>query len=57
MIGEAGVCLQEDDTNSPLSGGVLTPAAAIGTTLADRLRGVGFTATVGEATGTGDERA
>ncbi|AXG07166.1 oxidoreductase [Haloplanus rubicundus] len=55
MLGETGMCLREDDTDSPLSGGVLTPAAAIGTPLADRLRAVGFTATVGEATGMGDE--
>ncbi|QSG10391.1 saccharopine dehydrogenase family protein [Halapricum desulfuricans] len=53
MLGEAGMCLYEDDTDSPLSGGVLTPAAAIGTPLADRLRAVGFTATVSEATGPG----
>ncbi|QSG13341.1 Saccharopine dehydrogenase [Halapricum desulfuricans] len=53
MLGEAGMCLHEDDTDSPLSGGVLTPAAAIGTPLADRLRAVGFTATVSEATGPG----
>ena len=55
MLGETGMCLREDDTDSPLSGGVLTPAAAIGTPLADRLRAVGFTAIVGEATGVGDE--
>jgi short subunit dehydrogenase-like uncharacterized protein len=55
MLGETGMCLREDDTDSPLSGGVLTPAAAIGTPLADRLRAVGFTATVSEATGAGDE--
>ena len=55
MLGEAGMCLLEDDTDSPLSGGVLTPASAIGTPLADRLRAVGFTATVSEATGAGSE--
>jgi short subunit dehydrogenase-like uncharacterized protein len=50
MLGEAGMCLREEETDSPLSGGVLTPAAAIGTPLADRLRAIGFTATVNEVT-------
>jgi short subunit dehydrogenase-like uncharacterized protein len=44
MLGESAMCLVEDDTDSPLSGGVLTPASAIGEPLADRLRAVGFTA-------------
>ncbi|WP_076610256.1 saccharopine dehydrogenase family protein [Natronorubrum thiooxidans] len=50
MLGESAMCLVEDDTNSPLDGGVLTPASAIGDPLVDRLRDVGFTATVGRAT-------
>ncbi|MFB6226994.1 MAG: trans-acting enoyl reductase family protein [Halobacteriales archaeon] len=48
MLGEAGMCLVEDETESPLAGGVLTPASGIGEPLADRLREVGFTASVGE---------
>jgi short subunit dehydrogenase-like uncharacterized protein len=40
MLGESAMCLLEDDTDSPLSGGVLTPASAIGTPLAERLRAV-----------------
>jgi short subunit dehydrogenase-like uncharacterized protein len=51
MLGEAGVCLVRDETASPLDGGVLTPASGIGEPLADRLRAVGFTVTVDEATG------
>ncbi len=51
MLGEAAVCLVRDDTASPLDGGVLTPASGIGDPLADRLRTAGFTATVGEPTG------
>jgi short subunit dehydrogenase-like uncharacterized protein len=47
MLGEAGICLLRDEVDSPLSGGVLTPASGIGEPLADRLREVGFTATVG----------
>ena len=49
MLGEAAVCLVRDDTDSPLDGGVLTPASGIGLPLVDRLRDVGFTATVGDA--------
>lgn len=50
MLGESAMCLLRDETDSPLDGGVLTPASAIGTPLADRLREVGFTATVEEMT-------
>lgn len=49
MLGESAMCLVEDDTDSPLDGGVLTPASAIGTPLIDRLRDVGFTVTVDTA--------
>jgi len=49
MLGESALCLLRDDVDSPLSGGVLTPASAIGLPLVERLREVGFTATVGEA--------
>jgi len=50
MLGESAMCLVEDDTDSPLTGGVLTPASAIGEPLAERLRDVGFTANASEAT-------
>lgn len=43
MLGEAAVCLARGDTDTPLSGGVLTPASGIGTPLIDRLREVGMT--------------
>ena len=46
MLGESAMCLLRDETDSPLEGGVLTPASAIGVPLADRLRAVGFTAGV-----------
>ena len=47
MLGESAMALLRDDTDSPLSGGVLTPASGIGTPLADRLRNVGFEIEVG----------
>lgn len=50
MLGESGVALLRGDTDSPLDGGVLTPASAIGEPLADRLRAIGFTVNVGDAT-------
>ena len=43
------MCLLRDEADSPLEGGVLTPASGIGLPLADRLREVGFTATAGAA--------
>jgi short subunit dehydrogenase-like uncharacterized protein len=49
MLGESGVAILRGDTDSPLDGGVLTPASAIGEPLADRLRNIGFTISVGEA--------
>jgi short subunit dehydrogenase-like uncharacterized protein len=48
MLGESAVCLARDEVDSPLAGGVLTPASGIGMPLVERLRDVGFTATVGE---------
>lgn len=48
MLGEAATCLATGDVDSPLDGGVLTPASGIGLPLADRLRDVGFTVSVGE---------
>jgi len=49
MLGEAAVCLARGDVDSPLDGGVLTPASGIGLPLVERLRDVGFTATVEDA--------
>ncbi len=49
MLGESAMSLVEDDTDSPLDGGVLTPASAIGEPLADRLREAGFTASASVA--------
>ena len=43
MLAEAGICLLREETQSDLEGGVLTPASAIGSPLADRLDGAGFT--------------
>jgi len=50
MIGESAMRLVEDDLDSPLDGGVLTPASGIGTPLTDRLREIGFTASVADVT-------
>ena len=55
MLGESGVALLRGDTDSPLDGGVLTPASAIGQPLAERLRAVGFTVSVGSATTSASE--
>jgi short subunit dehydrogenase-like uncharacterized protein len=49
MLGESAVCLVRGDLDSPLAGGVLTPASGIGMPLVERLRDVGFTAEVGDA--------
>jgi short subunit dehydrogenase-like uncharacterized protein len=43
MLGEAGLCLAFDRDRLPPRAGVLTPATAMGTALADRLRAAGFT--------------
>jgi short subunit dehydrogenase-like uncharacterized protein len=40
MFGEAALCLAQDDLTGP--GGVLTPAAALGGHLVDRLRDQGL---------------
>jgi short subunit dehydrogenase-like uncharacterized protein len=50
MLGESAMCLLRGETDSPLDGGVLTPASGIGTPLADRLRAAGFTVSVGRGT-------
>ncbi|ELZ35970.1 saccharopine dehydrogenase family protein [Halorubrum distributum] len=49
MLGESAACLAHNEVDSPFEGGVLTPASGIGLPLAERLREVGFTASVGEA--------
>jgi short subunit dehydrogenase-like uncharacterized protein len=49
MLGESAACLARGEVDSPFEGGVLTPASGIGLPLADRLREVGFTASVGAA--------
>jgi short subunit dehydrogenase-like uncharacterized protein len=54
MLGESALCLLRDEVDSPLSGGVLTPASAIGEPLADRLREADFRITVGEFDGSFD---
>ena len=48
MLGEATMCLLREETESPLSGGILTPASGIGDPLAERLRDVGLTVRVGD---------
>jgi short subunit dehydrogenase-like uncharacterized protein len=47
MLGESALCLALDTTRLPARAGVLTPATAMGTVLADRLRFAGQTLTVG----------
>jgi len=47
MFGQSALCLAEDDLTS--KGGVLTPAVAMGTRLADRLRSHGMTFSVARA--------
>jgi short subunit dehydrogenase-like uncharacterized protein len=51
MLGEAAMCLVREEVDSPLPGGVVTPASGIGDPLADRLREAGLTVQVGEWTG------
>ncbi len=48
MLGEAAMCLVCDRIDSPLEGGILTPAAAIGDPLADGLRRAGLVVEVSE---------
>ena len=43
MLGESALCLALDRDHLPDRGGVLTPATAMGTVLADRLRSAGHT--------------
>jgi short subunit dehydrogenase-like uncharacterized protein len=46
MQGESALCLALDRDRLPQRAGVLTPATAMGTALADRLRAQGFEITV-----------
>ncbi|ARS89050.1 saccharopine dehydrogenase family protein [Natrarchaeobaculum aegyptiacum] len=48
MLGEAAMCLVREEVDSPLEGGILTPASGIGEPLADRLRHAGLVVEVGE---------
>jgi len=48
MLGEAGLALALDGPSLPDAAGVLTPAAALGTTLTDRLRAIGHRYDVAE---------
>ncbi|MET8774346.1 saccharopine dehydrogenase NADP-binding domain-containing protein [Nocardia sp. NPDC004654] len=43
MLGEAGLCLAFDTDKQPELAGILTPAAAMGDALTDRLRAAGMT--------------
>jgi short subunit dehydrogenase-like uncharacterized protein len=43
MLGESALCLALDRDRLPVRAGVLTPATAMGTALADRLRSAGHT--------------
>lgn len=43
MLGESALCLAVDEAQLPKRAGVLTPATAMGTRLADRLRAAGMT--------------
>lgn len=51
MLAAAAMCLVREAVDSPLSGGVLTPASGIGTPLFDGLREAGLTVAVDEWTG------
>jgi len=50
MLGESALCLALDRDRLPGHAGVLTPAAAMGTALADRLRSAGHTLTAQRTT-------
>ncbi|WP_026912533.1 saccharopine dehydrogenase family protein [Patulibacter minatonensis] len=48
MLGQAGLCLLQDEEKLPKVAGVLTPATAMGNVLTDRLRAVGHSYDVTE---------
>lgn len=50
MLGESAMCLATGEVDSPLSGGILTPASGIGEPLIERLRAAGMTLDVGTKT-------
>ena len=52
MLGEAALCLVNDDVETPFDGGILTPASGIGLPLVEKLRRAGFTITVNDAEAT-----
>ena len=49
MFGESALCLALDRDRLPARAGVLTPATAMGTVLAERLRAAGLTLEVAPA--------
>jgi len=49
MLGESALCLALDRDRLPDRAGVLTPATAMGTTLAGRLKAAGHTLTAQRA--------
>ncbi|MEU7765968.1 saccharopine dehydrogenase NADP-binding domain-containing protein [Nocardia sp. NPDC049190] len=49
LLGESGLCLAFDSDRQPAQAGILTPAAAMGDALTDRLRAAGMTITVERA--------
>ncbi|MBF6163848.1 saccharopine dehydrogenase NADP-binding domain-containing protein [Streptomyces gardneri] len=49
LLGESGLCLAFDTGKQPELAGILTPAAAMGDALTDRLRAAGMTITVERA--------
>ncbi|MFQ6398408.1 saccharopine dehydrogenase family protein [Nocardia sp. KC 131] len=49
MLGESGLCLAFDGDKQPELAGILTPAAAMGDALTDRLRAAGITIEVDQA--------
>ncbi|MBF6196142.1 saccharopine dehydrogenase NADP-binding domain-containing protein [Nocardia implantans] len=49
LLGESGLCLAFDTDKQPELAGILTPAAAMGDALTERLRGAGMTITVDRA--------
>ncbi|MEV6323172.1 saccharopine dehydrogenase NADP-binding domain-containing protein [Nocardia sp. NPDC051787] len=49
LLGESGLCLAFDTDEQPDLAGILTPAAAMGDALTDRLRAAGMTITVDRA--------
>ncbi|MEU1550441.1 saccharopine dehydrogenase NADP-binding domain-containing protein [Nocardia sp. NPDC005745] len=49
LLGQSGLCLTFDTDNQPELAGILTPAAAMGDALTERLRAAGMTITVDRA--------